>query len=623
MNDFLFNLINKIFFIPLAVQKRLLMRLNKFYAWYNPLPKKEKIQYKIVLYLYLLSFTYLGKLNYDIWFGDPSLSTNLEKGMQPVEEFMGVWASHFVALIVEQPIFINIEFLLLKILFLTAFLTLIKIFFKIDNKYFFMLLTFIFNYNFYSTFSVNLFFTWNFDDLISNLKSNSVTLQNLIILWDTKFENIKDNLNIFGIKFYNSFSLINVFEQIITAGDFSNLFFLLQNSNFFINFKNLFLQEIFVTNMMIFFLKKKIIIFFFLNFIIITTMLYNLSRLYKSINLIYALLHFLIFAVLSGLLILLWGNSYIAFCVLLIYGAAIPVLALYIIMLVNVDLIQRLFFFEHLTSNVILEKRKKLLLFLSIIFYLLFSLWNINFELKAVEYPWINEIYKNTFFLILNDKYSSSLQFSYGYTNIYDLILSFYSSDIDKVASSAFKTSFNELFALVLLLLVAIIVVISISRPTANMIKFPYEIILPNYKKFYKGFDFMTAKIFYRAKRLLDVTDFLQNKAYYNEFHGNTLNSKHDPIYLYHQYYTNFGFVDFGRWNTDMYGRLAVDPEPENPDDPWSEWYKVYNKTLFRDDLERSSQVWKFLGKPTNMTERESFTNEEILIYNATHWTYL
>jgi hypothetical protein len=51
----------------------------------------------------------------------------------------------------------------------------------------------------------------------------------------------------------------------------------------------------------------------------------------------------------------------------------------------------------------------------------------------------------------------------YSVDNIYDLPLLFYTSDIDKVAVAAFKISYNELLALVLLLLVAIIVVISIS----------------------------------------------------------------------------------------------------------------------------------------------------------------
>jgi glucan phosphoethanolaminetransferase (alkaline phosphatase superfamily) len=55
---------------------------------------------------------------------------------------------------------------------------------------------------------------------------------------------------------------------------------------------------------------------------------------------------------------------------------------------------------------------------------------------------------------------------AYGLTNPSELGLNFFTTDIDKVATAAFKISFNELFALVLLLLVAIIVVISISRPT-------------------------------------------------------------------------------------------------------------------------------------------------------------
>ncbi len=72
-------------------------------------------------------------------------------------------------------------------------------------------------------------------------------------------------------------------------------------------------------------------------FIVITLTILSIA---KSTNLIYTLLSFLVFAVTCGLLILYWGNEYIGLCVLLIYGAAIPVLALYIIMLVNVDLIQ-------------------------------------------------------------------------------------------------------------------------------------------------------------------------------------------------------------------------------------------------------------------------------------------
>lgn len=620
MNWFLFNLINKIFFIPLAVQKRLLAWLEKFYKWHDALPLKYQRYFKIIVYWYIIAFGILLKVNYELYFTEVVTDDIKAGGLKPIEMHMGVWASHFISIDTTQYLK-NIP-LILEFLIKRFFLVIpILIFFKdIYKKNFFIL--FYFLYNFYNlNFSSNLFFSWNFLDLFSDLKINTLSTQKLLNVCDSKFEYLKDNLSIYGSNFYGSFFVLQTLENLLISGWIKMFDFVLEHNYF--PYSKVLLEEIFIMNMLSFFLQKKIIFFFFLNFIIIIGMFYNLTKLYKSINLIYALLHFLFFAILSGLLILLWGNSYLAFCVLLIYGAAIPVLALYIIMLVNVDLIQRLFFYEHLTSNIVIEKKKRLFLFLFLFLYFIFSFRNINFDLKIIEYPWLNEIYKNIFFLTLSEKYFDSIQFSYGYTTIYDLVLSFYSSDIDKVASSAFKVSYNELFALVLLLLIAIIVVISISRPTSNLIKFPHETILPNFKKFQKGFDYSTKKIFLKINRLLVVEDFLINRSYHNELHGNRLNSVHDPIYLHHQYYTNFGFHNFGRWNTDIYGRLAVDPEPENPEDPWSEWFKVYNKTLFRDDLEWSPQVWKFLGKPTSMTGWESFTNEEILIYNATHWIYL
>jgi len=67
------------------------------------------------------------------------------------------------------------------------------------------------------------------------------------------------------------------------------------------------------------------------------------------------------------------------------------------------------------------------------------------------------------FYLLLAKRYFKTLDISYSTESIYDLSLSFHNSDIDKVASAAYKISYNELLALVFLLLIAIIVVISIS----------------------------------------------------------------------------------------------------------------------------------------------------------------
>jgi NADH:ubiquinone oxidoreductase subunit 6 (subunit J) len=273
-------------------------------------------------------------------------------------------------------------------------------------------------------------------------------------------------------KFFSN-SIVIFFE--LNYLDKNNIYYLLEkgyywdifiNNYTFFTLKTRLVAEIFFINFFSIFLKKKIILFTFFNFFLVILMLYNLYKLYDAINLIYALLHFLYFAILAGLLILLWGSTYLAFCIILIYGAAIPVLALYIIMLVNVDLIQRLFFFEHINKKKISERYKGLLILIFFSIYSIFCFRQINLELIASELPWLQEIYQiTTYFSLMKRQFDLSL-FSNNYPTIFDLVLSFYSSDLDKVASAAFRTSYNELLALVFLLLIAIIVVISISRPT-------------------------------------------------------------------------------------------------------------------------------------------------------------
>lgn len=422
---------------------------------------------RFYFYLSIFTYSYIFYIKWNYGYFHP------ESDITPREEIYACLANHFFSneiyfnkfhfliQLLKNLSINNLEFFKLKILFLLIFFLFFKrIYYNIIIKFIFLLNCNLFISTVTADFDPNLILDFVKFDVLNN-KFCDENLE----LWGNNYAYIKDNFDIYGIQFYNKLSVSNIFEHAIINNKFLDLTYLFLNLPLDFNIKNVFLEEFFILNTITFFFKKKIIFFFLLNLIILTLMLFNLSNLYKSINLIYALLHFLMFAVLSGILILVWGNSYIAFCVLLIYGAAIPVLALYIIMLVNVDLIQRLFFNEYLASTHTIEKRKKFILLLFIFSYFIFSLRNINYSLTTIEYPWLNEIYKNIFFSILTEKYFSSIQFSYGYTNIYDLVLSFYSSDIDKVASTAFKTSFNELLALVFLLLIAIIVVISISRP--------------------------------------------------------------------------------------------------------------------------------------------------------------
>lgn len=225
-------------------------------------------------------------------------------------------------------------------------------------------------------------------------------------------------------------------------------------------------------NLVILFLRKKIFIFMFINLSLFTLMLWNLYKLATASNLIYSLIHFLFFAILSGLITLFWGSTYIGFCILLIYGAAIPVLALYIIMLVNVDLIQRLFFVEHQENKSFFSLLVRSSIFLIILMLLLTTLLdNLILTQSAPQF----NVYTILFYFFLAKRYVKFLEISYTNESIYDLNTNFYGSDIDKVASAAFYFSTNELIALVLLLLIAIVVVIGISRGGNKIDKDFYE----------------------------------------------------------------------------------------------------------------------------------------------------
>lgn len=213
---------------------------------------------------------------------------------------------------------------------------------------------------------------------------------------------------------------------------------------------------------------KKMFNFLSNNLFIIGLMFLAIISLYKSINLIYALLSFLLFAIFSGLLILLWGNEYLGLCVLLIYGAAIPVLALYIIMLVNVDLIQRLFFYEKLVRYNFKVEFLALFFSFTIIFLLIMLSNNSLFFFYHERNYFFSSLLKYSFYLTLSWRYLNTSDISYSIDNVLDLTTNFFLTDIDKVAGAAFQSSYNELFSLVFLLLIAIIVVISISRVTTS-----------------------------------------------------------------------------------------------------------------------------------------------------------
>jgi len=167
---------------------------------------------------------------------------------------------------------------------------------------------------------------------------------------------------------------------------------------------------------------------------------------------------------------------------------------------VNVDLIQRLFFIEHITSFSLKEKLKRFLI-IAIIIFLLFSSFRFSPFFIAYDNAFLNELTEDVFYLLLAKRYLYGLTYSYGIENAYDLAFSFRSSDIDKVASAAFAISYNELLALVFLLLVAIIVVISISRTPVEVDKYYYQVpqvdptLLTKYLDL--GFTSLSSKLFY------------------------------------------------------------------------------------------------------------------------------
>lgn len=270
------------------------------------------------------------------------------------------------------------------------------------------------------------------------------------------------------------------------------------------------------------FFKKKILIFFLINFLFITLMFWNLIWLATSINLIFALLHFLFFAILSSLLIIFWGSIYIGLCTILIYGAAIPVLALYIIMLVNVDLIQWLFFIEYINSSTIFDKIKRISIFIVLLIFVILSFNNLNLLSNLPSTTLLEELHLNIFYLLLAKRFLATTVFLSNNTSAYDLYLTFYSSDIDKVASAAFKSSYNELLALVFLLLIAIIVVISISWPSTKIDKYFYQTLNFTDKELNNILMSHSKYNYNRFKILLMIEKFLKNWMIFSALYSNS-----------------------------------------------------------------------------------------------------
>ncbi len=355
--------------------------------------------------------------------------------------------------------------------------------------------------------------------------------------------------------------------------------------------EDFFVFQLFFISVATYFFKKKILLFYFFNGLTIGLMFWTLAWLATALNLIYALLHFLLFAVLSGLLIIFWGATYIGFCVLLIYGAAIPVLALYIIMLVNVDLIQWLFFIEHQLSTSIYDKIKRFSIFIFIFFFFFSAVRHINFSTNSPMDNLLDEFSDNIFYLLLAKWYISTLTFSYGTGSAYDLPLSFYFSDIDKVASAAFKISANELLALVFLLLIAIIVVISISRPNKNLLSSFHEI--PEIPEYYtkKFLQYSNKKSFYKIFFIYLTNWFLSLRWIYMAF-GGWKNYEHTPIYIYTW---KFWLVDYPDSDSEYLLRQTLDPyQQANPEDLWLDWYLLYRYDDFYTELLQRPNIIKY-----------------------------
>lgn len=308
-------------------------------------------------------------------------------------------------------------------------------------------------------------------------------------------------------------------------------------------------QYNFIKIIELFFLEK---VFFFLslNTIILLIIIFSLFLMCKSTNLIYTLISFLVFTVTTGFFSLVWGAEYIGLCIILIYGAAIPVLALYIIMLVNVDLIQWLFFIESIKSFSFIK------VLLIILTSLIFSFISVSFFLKGTPNSFTNSINYNSWcqleIIYLIKWYMLSNSISFGFINNFDLSLFPYFTDIDKVASAAFKVSYNELFALVLLLLIAIIVVLSISRTfdlSSNIYENSYYnsvIINNNLKNFIKKINLQQLYLLHREKK-----EFFKHLVFREKFAVQNI-SKKFSIYLFQLYFSNFNFSSYNQ-PTEMF----------------------------------------------------------------------
>lgn len=374
---------------------------------------------------------------------------------------------------------------------------------------------------------------------------------------------------------------------------------------FYVGLCEFLVTQLFFIEISSFLIKKKVLLFFLLNFILIVLMFWNLIRLSNAINLIYALLHFLVFAVLSGLLIILWGATYIGFCVLLIYAAAIPVLALYIIMLVNVDLIQWLFFIEHINYNSKRSWFKRFILLLIFFFFLFYSFKEFDFSLATKTSSLNDELTKNLFFLLLAKRFINTLNFSYSTENIFDLVTSFYYSDIDKVASAAFKVSSNELIALVLLLLIAVIVVISISRTSTINDKFFYQSTNVTISDFYQALTFWHNLMLWRFVRIA-VARILLGLNHPFTVWGVWENFVHDPMFLY---ILRLDVLDARPKDRFDLQRLLLEPATIlDPYDPWKYWYMKYETDHIQKELEADPLVVKILPYgPQNRTLADEY----------------
>lgn len=406
---------------------------------------------------------------------------------------------------------------------------------------------------------------------------------------------------------------INVYWLLINHLTFTSLFVKGEHEcayNFYVGLCEFLVTQFFFAEMASFFIKKKILLFFFSNFVLISLMFWNLVWLCNAINLIYALLHFLFFAVLSGLLILLWGATYIAFCVLLIYAAAIPVLALYIIMLVNVDLIQRLFFIEHTTYNTRKSWVKRMIFGIIVFFCLIFSFKDFDFTFSTQVLSLNEDIAQTIFYIILAKRYINTLAFAPSIENIFDLVTSFYYSDIDKVASAAFKVSSNELVALVLLLLIAIIVVISISWTTTTDNKFLYQTTDIDFFYFTKGLTLWNNWMLWHLLWIGYSRIFLEQEQPFRAW-GVWASFIHDPMFLY---ILRLDALDAKSEDWFDLQRLLLEPATIlDPYDPWTYWFMKYETDVIYSVWKDDPMVIKLLPYgPQNRTKADDLIDEAL-----------